>query len=239
MNVLQGSIRGGIGNLLNMCSSSSSTDIAIITDDGVYIYDNKDALLTGACLGPLTLTSIFNGYSGSGALPSISDIIGLMVYQNNDIDMYNNFQVWRWQVQSGNLWSQSAQSFPKPMENLLGVSTGDLPPSNSDWCVNRDRNGRQDRFFYNGGLLYYFSTQNPTQDTFTPSATDKYMNGYNLNPWTNLPAEPLVAVFSITSDSDDFVMITQSGELYQYQMDHVTNSNNPPITSTHLGTLVF
>ncbi|XP_060074284.1 uncharacterized protein LOC132554007 [Ylistrum balloti] len=83
-------IRAGIGNLNNMCSGSSSVDIALITDDGVYLYDDMGSLTTGACSGPQAITTIFSGYSGGKALPSVSDIICLMVHQNNDIDMFDS-----------------------------------------------------------------------------------------------------------------------------------------------------
>ncbi|XP_033728517.1 uncharacterized protein LOC117317725 [Pecten maximus] len=83
-------VRGGIGNLINMCSSSSAIDIALIMDDGVYIYDDLPSLETGACAGPLALSTVFSGYSGAKSLPAISNIICLMVHQNNEIDMFDS-----------------------------------------------------------------------------------------------------------------------------------------------------
>ena len=65
-----------------MCSTapSSQIDFVVITQDGVYVYDEVADLTVGPCSGPLEFTSVFGGYSD---LTSAEQVSGLLVYQNS------------------------------------------------------------------------------------------------------------------------------------------------------------
>ena len=72
-----------IDNVNNMCSSNSPHDIAIVTTNGVHLYDNAYSLTTGACRN-MTIEELFQGYT---PLPSVTEWRALLTYTNTFFDL--------------------------------------------------------------------------------------------------------------------------------------------------------
>ena len=67
---------------------------------------------------------------------------------------------------------------------------------------------------------------------FTKSETVPNMNGFNMNPWSEIPNNTVAACgYIIVIDSDR--------QVYTYHLNHDLDNNNPTPTLTGLGKIKF
>lgn len=73
-----------IENLDDMCNMNSQYGKAIVTANGVYLYDDAVSLTTGACRN-MTIAELFQGFA---SLPDKSTWEALLTHTNTYIDLF-------------------------------------------------------------------------------------------------------------------------------------------------------
>lgn len=69
-----------------MCTTNSQHDIAIVTTNGVHLYDDAASLTNGAC-GNKTIVGLFQGFT---PLPDSSTWNALLTYNNDKFDLFTS-----------------------------------------------------------------------------------------------------------------------------------------------------
>ena len=78
-----------IDNVLNMCTSTSQADIAVVTMDAVFFYDDYSALYSGSCR-TMSLGDFFSGFAG---LPDVSRWDAIFTVSNSYIDLLTGIRL--------------------------------------------------------------------------------------------------------------------------------------------------
>lgn len=67
-----------------MCTTNSQHDIAIVTTNGIHLYDDAASLTTGACRN-ITIAELFQGFA---SLPDRITWKALLTYTNTYFDLF-------------------------------------------------------------------------------------------------------------------------------------------------------
>lgn len=71
----------------DMCPGGlSNQDFLVLTTAGVYVYDDITDLTIAPCDGPVSFTSIFQGY---GSIPTIEMTKGILIFQSSNVELYS------------------------------------------------------------------------------------------------------------------------------------------------------
>lgn len=71
-------------DLQNMCSGSSLWDLAVITTEAVYFYDDKESMTSGSCKS-VPYSTMFSGFAD---LPDITHWKVVLVVSKTYVDVY-------------------------------------------------------------------------------------------------------------------------------------------------------
>lgn len=71
-------------DLQNMCSGSSLWDLAVITTETVYFYEDKESMTSGSCKS-VPYSTMFSGF---GDLPDIAHWKAVLVVSDTYVDVY-------------------------------------------------------------------------------------------------------------------------------------------------------
>lgn len=71
-------------DLQNMCSESSLWDLAVITTEAVYFYDDKESMTSGSCKS-VPYSTMFSGFND---LPDITHWKVVLVVSETYVDVY-------------------------------------------------------------------------------------------------------------------------------------------------------
>ncbi|XP_052710243.1 uncharacterized protein LOC128184709 [Crassostrea angulata] len=217
-----------IDNLYNMCTMNSQYGKAIVTTDGVYLYDNAASLTTGACR-TMTNAELFQGFT---SLPDKSTWKALLTYTNTFFDLITDAdQVYRWAKLSGSIVPVSR--YPKSKKDYIADAVFYTPIvifSGAQWAVYTQLTGTMTLFFFDASTIYYYRHQPPHEGSFSINDTTNVdSNGNPLNLWYNLPNN----VVGVTEDdnwSKRFIVVDVNLNVYSYHLPDPFNVNTfPPI----------
>lgn len=71
-------------DLQNMCSGSSLWDLAVITTEAIYFYDDKESMTSGSCKS-VPYSTMFSGFAD---LPDITHWKVVLVVSETYVDVY-------------------------------------------------------------------------------------------------------------------------------------------------------
>ncbi|XP_061190322.1 uncharacterized protein LOC133198181 [Saccostrea echinata] len=208
-----------VDNVQNMCTQSSQRDLAVITTEAVYIYDNKESLKSGACKS-VSITSMFKGFAD---LPDVTQWDAVLTVQKSYIDVIAGSKIFRWSISSANLFPMIG--FPKFRYQYLKDIKGSNPlvlPTSPTWAVQRETLGSKDFYAFEnaGNILCFYSNQSPHEIRFHISeTTHTNQNGKPINPWISLPRNT-VALTAAENDGIDFVGITDTYYVVYYNIEY-------------------
>ncbi|XP_062587538.1 uncharacterized protein LOC134249179 [Saccostrea cucullata] len=208
-----------VDNVQNMCTTTSQRDLAVITTEAVYIYDNKDFLKIGSCKS-VSIASMFKGF---GDLPDVSQWSAVLTVQKSYIDVYADPNFFRWTISSADL--VPAVGYPKNKRQYFEDIKGSMAifvPSDLTWAVVRETLGSHDFFGYQnmGSGLWFYSNHSPHEWLMQINDTSETnQNGNPINPWIALPTST-VALTAAENDGIDFVGITDAYNVVYYNIDH-------------------
>lgn len=225
-----------IDNVNNMCTSSSQHDIAIVTTNGVHLYDIAASLTTGACRN-MTIAELFQGFA---SLPDRNTWKALLTYNNDCFDLFTDTgQVYRWQKNSGNIIPKS--EYPKTEQAYIADAVNHTPTnifSSARWAVNTQITGAMTLYFFDAstGTIYYYRNQPPNEGSFSVSdKTNVDSNGRPLNLWYNLPSN--VVGVTRQENTNNFIVVDVNLNVYVYGVPDPGNVNTSPPTCTLQGQL--
>ncbi|XP_062574513.1 uncharacterized protein LOC134236364 isoform X2 [Saccostrea cucullata] len=216
-----------IDNVNNLCKTDSQHDIAVVTTQGVHLYDNADSLTTGACRN-MTIAELFTGYSN---VPDVSTWSALLTYTNTFFDLFTNSddRVFRWQKNSGDI--VKVADYPKTKSDYILQSVYHRPTnifSNVKWGVYRGL-GAQELFFGESSTttIWYYRNQQPHEGTFDKYDTSgRDGNQRPINPWYNLP-DNTVAITG-QENSNRHLVIDRELNVYFYELPDPHEFNTKP-----------
>ncbi|XP_055996865.1 uncharacterized protein LOC125647362 [Ostrea edulis] len=220
-----GTIIDMINNVNNLCNANSQHDIAVVTTNGVHLYDTADSLTTGACRN-MTVSDLFQGFAN---LPDVNTWSALMTYNNDNFDLFTNAddQVYRWQKNSGNI--VSVGDYPKSkgdyiQNNVHSTMTNNF--GNLQWAVYRGH-GAQAMFFKESSMMRFYRNQSPKEGSlFINDTSNMDSNSRPINPWYNLP-EGVVAITG-QNNVDAFLVIDENLDVYLYELNNSDDFNTVP-----------
>ncbi|XP_065926613.1 uncharacterized protein [Magallana gigas] len=211
-----------------MCDMNSQHNIAIVTTNGVYLYDDAASLTTGACRN-MTNAELFQGFA---SLPDMSTWKALLTYTNTYIDLFTDAdQVYRWSSNNGNLVPVSG--YPKTKQTYIADAVYYTPTnifSGAHWSVYTHITGVMTFYFFDAstGTIYYHRNQQPHEGSFPISDTTNVdNNGKPLNLWYNLPSN-VVGVTEQDTWSKRFIVVDVNLNVYSYFLDDPNNVNTSP-----------
>nr|XP_011420386.2 chitinase 3 [Crassostrea gigas] len=213
-----------IDNLNNMCTTNSQNDIAIVTTNGVHLYDDDASLFTGACRN-MTIAELFQGFT---SLPDKSTWKALLTYSYNYYDLITDAdQVYRWQKNSGDIVPVSW--YPKTKHYI--ADTVFYTPTNifsgAQWAVFTLLTGTMTLYFFDASTIYYYRDHAPREGSFSINdTTNMDSNGKPLNLWYNLPSN----VVGVTGqeNTNNFTVVDVNLNVYSYHIPDPNNVNTSP-----------
>ncbi|XP_011420386.3 mucin-3A-like [Magallana gigas] len=213
-----------IDNLYNMCTTNSQNDIAIVTTNGVHLYDDAASLTTGACRN-MTNAELFQGFV---SLPDKSTWKALLTYFNYYDLITDADQVYRWLKINGSI--VPVPGYPKTKkayiaDAVLYVYTNIF--NGTQWVVYTHLTGAMTFYFFDASTIYYYRNQLPHEGSFSISDTtnmDRY--GKPLNLWYNLPSN----VVGVTGqeNTNNFTVVDVNLNVYSYHLPDPYNVNTSP-----------
>ncbi|XP_065928494.1 dual specificity protein kinase splA-like [Magallana gigas] len=220
-----------IENLDDMCNMNSQYGKAIVTTNGVYLYDDAASLTTGACRN-MTNAELFQGFA---SLPDKITWKALLTHTNTYIDLFTDAgQVYRWSNKKGDLVPVSG--FPKTKQAYVADAVYYTPThifSGAHWSVYTQITGGMTLYFFDAstGTIYYHRNQQPHEGSFPVSDTTNVdNNGKPINLWYNLPSN----VVGVTGqgNTNRFIVVDVNLNVYFYDIQDPDNVNTfPPVCS--------
>uniref|UniRef100_K1QLN1 Uncharacterized protein n=1 Tax=Magallana gigas TaxID=29159 RepID=K1QLN1_MAGGI len=198
-----------INNLYDMCDMNSQHNIAIVTTNGVYIYDDAASLTTGACRN-MTNAELFQGFT---SLPDKITWKALLTYTNTYIDLFTGY--------------------PNTKQAYIADAVNYTPTnifSGAHWSVYTHITGVMTFYFFDAstGIIYYHRNQQPHEGSFPISDTTNVdNNGKPLNLWYNLPSN-VVGVTEQDTWSKRFIVVDVNLNVYSYFLEDPNNVNASP-----------
>ncbi|XP_034320793.2 probable maltase-glucoamylase 2 [Magallana gigas] len=212
-----------IDNVNNMCNTNSQHDIAIVTTNGVHLYDDAASLTNGACRN-MTIAELFQGFT---SLPDRNTWKALLTYTNTYFDLFTDAgQVYRWQKNSGNIVPVSG--YPKTEKDYIAAAVYHTTTnifSGARWAVYTQITGPQTLYFFDASTdtIYYYRNQQPKEGSFSISDTANMdNNGKPINLWYNLPSN----VVGVTGqeNSNKFIVVDVDLNVYDYDIPDPNNA---------------
>lgn len=142
-----------------------------------------------------------------------------------------------------NLQSGFPKSLISHLQSTTVTSSFDLTGklfSNAMWGTNREKYGGVQRYFYTtGNTISYYYNIFPEHLEFSPSGGRiNTQNMQNINIWSQLPAN-VADVCKDPENMENYIVFTNDGNHYQYNVNYYTDNNNPTVTSVHVGPVQY
>lgn len=221
-----------------MCNMNSQYGKAIVTTNGVYLYDDAASLTTGACRN-MTNAELFQGFA---SLPDKSTWEALLTHTNTYIDLFTDpGQVYRWSNKKGDLVPVSG--YPKTKQAYVADAVYYTPTnifSGVHWSVYTQITGGMTLYFFDAstGTIYYHNNQQPYEGSFPISdKTNVDTYGRPLNLWYNLPSN----VVGVTGqgNTNRFIVVDVNLNVYFYDIQDPDDVNTSPPVCSLQGQLRF